>query len=179
MKTSKSPNEVARLAYLTAKRALPAYRHQFSPKKFTQHQLAAALVLKEFFNTDYRGLVAILHDSSDLRKVLDLKKVPHFTTIQKSAREILKKQSVKKLIAEIVRIAQESGLLKSRVLLSAIDSTGLESHHISRYFVKRRERGTQDPLSNYNIQAVSQACSGMRYENAHYYRRTCASGTIG
>lgn len=144
MKTSKSPNEVARIAYLTAQRALPAYRHQFSPKKFTQHQLAACLVLKEFFHTDYRGLAAILRDSSDLRQVLELKVVPHFTTIQKSAREILKKRSMRKLIASIIRIAQESGLLKGRASLSAIDSTGLESHHISRYFVKRRERGAKD-----------------------------------
>lgn len=144
MTTSKSPNAVAQMAYVTAKRALPAYRHVFSPKKFTQHQLAACLVLKEFFKTDYRGLVGILNDSSDLRDILELEIVPHFTTLQKSAKELLKKKVIKKLVIETIRIAQEGHLLKTYSHLSAIDSTGLESGHISKYFVRRRERGTKN-----------------------------------
>ena len=64
MTTSKSPNKVAIIAYAIAKQALPAYRHEFSPKKFTQHQLVAILVLKEFFKKDYRGIEEILKDSS-------------------------------------------------------------------------------------------------------------------
>ena len=55
MNTSKSPKRVMMTAYVTAQRALPAYAHRFSPKKFTQHQLFACLVLKEFLKTDYRG----------------------------------------------------------------------------------------------------------------------------
>ena len=144
MTTSKSPNDVARLAYITAQRCLPAYRHEFSPKKFTQHQLAACLVMKEFFRTDYRGLAELLKDSSDLKRILELKTVPHFTTFQKAARTILRKQTIKKLIKEIARIATELKILKQRDNLSAIDSTGLEAGHTSRYFVKRRERGEKN-----------------------------------
>src|SRR3989344_35177 len=144
MKTSKSPNDVARLAYITAQRCLPAYRHEFSPKKFTQHQLAACLVLKEFFRTDYRGLAELLKDSSDLKRILELKTIPHFTTFQKAARTILRKQTIKKLIREIVRVAAEIKILKRHRGLSAIDSTGLEAGHTSRYFVKRRERGEKN-----------------------------------
>jgi len=70
MKTSKSPNIVAVVAYATAKRSLPPYLHLKSPKKFTQHQLLTCLVLREFFTTDYRGIEEILKDSSDLRKIL-------------------------------------------------------------------------------------------------------------
>lgn len=144
MTTSKSPNDVAHLAYITARRCLPAYRHEFSPKKFTQHQLAACLVMKEFFRTDYRGLAELLKDSSDLKRILELKIVPHFTTFQKAARTILRKRTIKKLIMEIVRVAAEIKVLKRANTLSAIDSTGLEAGHTSRYFVKRRERGEKN-----------------------------------
>ncbi len=49
-------------ALTTAERALPLYSHRHSPKKFTQHQLLACLVLKSFLKTDYRGVVAHLAD---------------------------------------------------------------------------------------------------------------------
>ncbi len=41
---------------------LPAHRHKFSPKKFTQPQLMACLVLREFVHLDYRGLTEHLAD---------------------------------------------------------------------------------------------------------------------
>lgn len=78
-------------AYVTAQRALPAYAHRFSPKKFTQHQLFACLVLKEFLKTDYRGVVNFLADCADLRDAIDLTVVPHWTTLHKAADRLLKK----------------------------------------------------------------------------------------
>ncbi len=142
MKTSKSPNAIATVAYVTAQRALPAYRHIKSPKKFTQHQLAAILVLKEFFTTDYRGIEEILKDSSDLRTILELRYgVPHYTTIQKAAHRLTRKKTLDKLIKEILTVAMQAKLLKKNVALSALDGTGFESHHISSYFVKRKAKG--------------------------------------
>jgi hypothetical protein len=141
MKTSKSPNAVALVAYATAKRTLPPYLHLKSPKKFTQHQLIACLVLKEFFTTDYRGIAEVLNDSSDLRNILELSEVPHYTTLQKAARRLTKKDTLDKLIKEILTVAVEAKLMKKNVRLSAIDGTGFESHHISTYFVKRKAKG--------------------------------------
>src|SRR5205085_10371319 len=77
-------------ALTTAEGALPLYSHRCSPKKFTQHQLFACLVLKTFLKTDYRGLAAHLVDHSDLRAVLGLVAVPHFTTPQKASRRLLR-----------------------------------------------------------------------------------------
>ena len=88
--TSKSPQAVVRAALTAARRALPAYSHRQSPKTFTQHQLFACLVLKNFLRTDYRGIVAHLADHPTLVAALDLKKVPHFTTLQKAAQRLLK-----------------------------------------------------------------------------------------
>lgn len=43
--TSKSPQKVLEVAYLVGTCSLNDYSHQFSPKKFTQPQLFACLVL--------------------------------------------------------------------------------------------------------------------------------------
>jgi hypothetical protein len=50
---------VARAALEAAQRVLPFYTHPNSPKVFTQHQLFACLVLKNFLKTDYRGVKRI------------------------------------------------------------------------------------------------------------------------
>ncbi len=89
--TSKSPRRVLLVAYATARAALPKYGHRFSPKKFTQHQLFACLVLKEFLKTDYRGVVSFLADCPDLCATIELQHVPHYTTLQKAADRFLKK----------------------------------------------------------------------------------------
>ena len=140
MKTSKSPNAVARAAYESAKRSLPAYRHIKSPHKLTQHQLVACLVLKEFFTTDYRGIEEILKDSSDLKHILELSDIPHYTTFQKAAHRLTNKNTLQKLIKEILAMAIEGKIMDKIVKLSALDGTGFESHHVSAYFVKRRAK---------------------------------------
>jgi hypothetical protein len=138
---SKSPKNVALVAYLTAKRSLPPYRHLKSPKKFTQHQLAAILILREFFKTDYRGIEAIIKDSRDLRKILELRdEVPHFSTLQKAAHRI-KKHELDALLRGFLDLAVRTKVLKKNIPLSAIDGTGFETRHISSYFVRRRAKG--------------------------------------
>lgn len=133
--TSKSPVAVLRAALEAAKQALPAYSHRCSPKKFTQHQLFACLVLKNFLKTDYRGVTAHLQDCLSLQNVLGLQQVPHYTTLQKAARRLLLSAQAKKLLDATVR--QQLGR-RQRVPLSAIDSTGLECTAASGYFVRRR-----------------------------------------
>jgi hypothetical protein len=88
---TRSPLAVARQALATAERSLPAYSSARSRHDFTQPQLLAALTLKQFFRTDYRGIVAILADSSDLRAALRLARVPHFSTLAYAAQRLLKK----------------------------------------------------------------------------------------
>ena len=80
-KTSKSPRKVLLVAHTAAKDALDEYASLYSPKKFTQHQLFAILVLKIFWNTDYRGIVTMLTDLPKLCETIGLKQVPHFTTL--------------------------------------------------------------------------------------------------
>jgi hypothetical protein len=86
-----SPVRLARTALAIAQKALPQYSAIKSRHDFTQAQLIAILALRQFFKTDYRGIQQILSDLSDLRKELGLKKVPHYTTIQKAQQRLIKK----------------------------------------------------------------------------------------
>lgn len=52
---TKSPLAVARKAMAVAEASLPRYSSTRSRKDYTQHQLFAALALRQFFKTDYRG----------------------------------------------------------------------------------------------------------------------------
>jgi Transposase domain (DUF772) len=78
---SKSPLAVAREAMATALEELPAYSSKHSPRRFTQQQLFAMLVLRQFFRTDYRGIVGILRDSDELQRALAITEVPHYSTL--------------------------------------------------------------------------------------------------
>ena len=141
MTTSKSPRQVLQVAYDAAPQALSAYGHKFSPKKFTRHQLLACLVLKEFSKLDYRGLVGHLADNPDLARVIDLEVVPHFTTFQKAAQRLIKAAPGRAMFDAVLAIALRRKVRKRRVRLAAVDGTGLESRHVSRYYVRPKAKG--------------------------------------
>jgi Transposase DDE domain len=139
-KLSKSPLAVAGQALAIGNRVLPLYAHKFSPRKFTQPQLFACLVLKTFLKTDYRGLAVFLDDFDALRWLLGLKTVPHFTTFQKASRKLLRASKARRLFNATIR-----RFLKRRHRLKrvAVDSTGLECGHRSLYYVRRRHGTTK------------------------------------
>jgi len=134
-KLTKSGLRVARHALGVAAQALPLYAHRFSPKKFTQHQLFACLVLKTFFKADYRGVAVNLAEHADLRAALGLRGAPHFTTLQKASRRLLRAPAARRLFRATVRRFLGR---RRRVQRAALDSTGLDCGHASRYYVRRR-----------------------------------------
>ncbi len=143
-RTSKSPRKVAVMAVRVGERVLPRYAHRCAPKKFTQPQLFACLVLKTFFDTDYRGIEAILRDTPALRDAIGIDAVPHFTTLQKTAARLLRFAAVRRLLSAML-IAPRHG--RRRIERAAIDSSGFEAGRVSPYFVRRRARG-QKHLKN-------------------------------
>src|SRR3981081_2187002 len=141
VRTTKSPVRVLVFAYVAGKFALPVYSHRCSPKTFTQPQLFACLVLKEFLRLDYRKLAALLTDTPDLCKTIELSKVPHFTTFQKAAQRLLVATPARRLLDWTIHIGVALRRIKRRVVMAALDGTGFESHHASSYYVRRRETG--------------------------------------
>lgn len=137
--TCKSPIRVIELAYALAKHKLPDHFSKFSRKTYTVPQLFACLILKTFYNRDYRGVEAMLKDWSDLRKIIELNAVPDHTTLCRAAKRLLNLSLTKQLI---LTLNQAFFHKHQQACVAAIDSTGFESTRISPYFVRRRARGT-------------------------------------
>jgi len=102
--------------------------------------LFACLLLKAFHKVDYRGIEAILADSPALREAIDMKHVPHFTTLHKAEMRLLKLASAARLLEATITLAIRAKRMKRRVLWAAVDGTGFETRHISSYYVSRRRR---------------------------------------
>ena len=135
---TKSPLHVARQALALGERGLRRYAHKFSPQRYTQPQLFACLVLKVFFKTDYRGITIVLEEWHELARKVGLRRVPHWTTLQKASRRLLTVPRVNRLLTRsLPRLLGR----RQRVPLAAFDSTGLECGHASHYFVCRRAKG--------------------------------------
>ena len=144
MRTSKSPKRVLEEAYQVGRGTLRAYSHPCSPKKFTQPQLFACLVLKEFLRLDYRKLQAFLNDSPTLAAAIELSIVPHYTTFQKAAVRLLTSRRAGRLLDVTVEQARKKRKMKRHVRLASLDGTGFETRHISAYYIKRRHKGQKN-----------------------------------
>jgi hypothetical protein len=141
MITSKSPRNVAMVALAAGKDAFSDYSHKYSPKKFTQPQLFACLVLKEHQRKDYRGIWQFLLDCADLCQVLGLQRVPHYTTLQKASRRLLRLEPVRRALQSTLRRI----FGKRRIVpYAAGDSSGFDAHHASRYYIQRRDNQKHD-----------------------------------
>src|SRR5262245_1170400 len=139
--TSKSPRAVLIVGHLIGKLSLPDYAHKFSPKTYTQPQLFACLVLKEFLHRDYRGIEQLLKDTPELAAAIELKVIPDHSTLQKAAGRLLPSVSAGRLLDMTIRLGQLLGKVGFRVPIAAMDGTGLESHHASAYYVRRKAKG--------------------------------------
>ncbi len=90
-RTTKSATEFATTTYDAARRAFSDFSGPFSPRKFTQPQIVTMLALRQFFKLDYRGTVDRLREWKELRDAIELRRVPHFTTLIHAEKRLLKK----------------------------------------------------------------------------------------
>lgn len=88
---TKSALDLARVALSIGKAGLSPYSTRFSRQDFIQAQHFAMLALRQFFKADYRKTTELISEWSELRLVLELEKVPHYTTLQKAHQRLLKK----------------------------------------------------------------------------------------
>jgi hypothetical protein len=134
---TKSPLRLAREALELGLKSLPAYSGRFSRHDFSQPQLFAILVLKVFFKTDFRGIVAILAEWPHLRRALGLKKIPHYSTLCYAQERLLKDGRFDRLLSAVWKQARLQGLIDRKPEF-AIDATGLETRHVSAHYMNRR-----------------------------------------
>ena len=89
--TTRDPLALARVALEVGEAALKPYSHPKSPHKYTQAQLFAMLVLKEFFGKGYLALTQWLEQWAELREALGIKRVPHYSTLCYAEQRLMKK----------------------------------------------------------------------------------------
>jgi hypothetical protein len=140
METCKSPRTVLLAAYALGKDILPDYSSKFSRHDFTLPQLFACLTLREHQKKSYRGVEALLNDCPDWCAAIGLSKPPNYRTLQRSFDLIVTTRRMNRMLDEQVEGFAEAGVLQLSVKPVAMDSTHLESHHVSRHFEKRREQ---------------------------------------
>ena len=164
--TSKSPRAVVLAALATARRSLPAYSHVCSPKKFTQHQLFACLALKSFLKADYRGVVAHLEDHPTLCALLEIKFVPHFTTLQKASRRLLASAPAKRLLEHTIRL-HYGRRRRVRSMRRGLDRPGVQFGQRLFRATKKSRRGVP---KNRGLSSFSQAGRGLGQRSPFYSR---------
>ena len=87
------------------------------------------LVLKQRLKLSYRRLELIASEMR-LQRMLCIKRIPHFTTMQKALQRLSKG-----LLERMVRACHS--LLNMKGMLSAIDGTGFSNTNPSHYYIKR------------------------------------------
>ena len=109
---TKSALNLARLSLKVTQASLPAYAHKFSLNRYTQHQLFSILVLRQFFKTDYRGMVVLLAEWSELRSTLGLKHVPNYSTLCYAEQRLITQPVFEHLLQQTIQQAQAQQVIE-------------------------------------------------------------------
>jgi hypothetical protein len=164
------------MALAIGAQVLHPYAHPCSPKKFTQPQLFACLVVKAFFKTDYRGIAQMLEDLPDLVRTLKLRHVPHYTTFQKALRRLLKLPIAQRLLTATVQrflgrrrkvpSRPVNRILQAVVGCSRITSPGGRGHGTATHAIEPWQRAL--------LAASAAAVAAKRVDHPRFLR--CARG---
>jgi len=111
---------------------LKLFSSRFSKKTYTQRQHASVLMVMKRLRLRYRGVTELLEVVPGIRKVFELKSIPHYTTLQKFFRRC-SGHVLTLLLAQTARMSGFSGVI-------AIDATGFSSNTASRYYSMFRYR---------------------------------------
>ena len=137
---STKPNillEVAALSMRLSAKSPQPHSSKYSPQKFSQPHLLTCLILRAYLKTTYRGVIEFLEVSSELRRVLQLKRLPHYTTLKYFADRSNVAEISNLLMAEIIR------QFEPPTTEAAIDSTGMETTAASAHFQSRSGKSRQ------------------------------------
>jgi hypothetical protein len=127
--------QLVRLALRLSRRHLADHAHRFAPKKFTQPQLFACVILKAHMGCTYRKCEELLILMPAVREAIGLDEVPRFTTLQAFADRPEIMALIDGVLASIGR-----AVCKAQPQDAAADGTGLEVTSASAHFVSRAGR---------------------------------------
>jgi hypothetical protein len=112
---------------------VPPWSHPKSPHHDTFPQLVACVVLKTALRMTYRAFVEWLRATDQVRAVLELERVPHYSTLNRAMGRVRSEDLHRMLeVLHRHRGTQEAG--------AAADSTGFREEQASAYYQSRRGR---------------------------------------
>jgi hypothetical protein len=111
----------------------------FSKQMYGNIKLTFLVAYKEKLNVSYRRFVEIC-DENNIQRMLCIKQIPHFTTLQKFVQ-----RTPKQLFNKLVRACRK--LLKLKDVTAAIDGTGFSNTNPSHHYIKRID--SKNPVKNY------------------------------
>lgn len=166
MSKSSQPNQpresryvrVARIAYHLSKQTMPIYSHPKSPHLFTLPQLAACVLMAFYMKLSYRDMEEWLLASSEVREVLELRRVPDHSTLFRT----YKKLRVKDFDKMKALLLSEMGIEGSERVI-AVDTTGFDLTGASAYYQSRRGNTYRQYIKGgYSVGTRSQLVLGWR-----------------
>jgi len=147
---------------------VPLFLSKFSKREFTVHQHLLILAVKELERRTYRGLIDRLEDSKAVDQLLNLKRVPHYTTPQKFLKRV-PKAWMNLLLKRMV------DLLTSDYHI-AVDATCYRLRSASSHYIRRlgEDVEVKDCLKSVDLLEVrtglfisSKGIRGWRHEAPH------------
>ena len=131
---------VAQRAYHLAQRAMPAYASKFSKQTFTQPQLLACLILKVYLRQSYREAEAWWVATDCVRGILRLRQSPDHSTLCWFFHHKVAERLLERLLGLSLPPLNPQ---QAPQRIVAVDSTGFEAGHCSRYYRWRSGRRGQ------------------------------------
>src|SRR3989338_1482779 len=101
----------------------PKWLHHFGPKKYISWEIFQLLILKERYHLSYRRTIEMAE--------LFMKKIPHFTTLQKFA---------KRISASLLNMVLFFSAKLRKVEFASVDATGISRQYASEHYKRRIDR---------------------------------------
>jgi transposase len=128
--------------YYYVKIAINKYSNAFSNHLYSQHALFTILAMKIYTKSTYREIIDFIDVSDIIKKYLRIKKVPHFTTIQKFFKRLPSKQ-----IREINHLILSLNDIKADII--ALDGSGFTNDYADKYYAKIRQKERKSYIKNH------------------------------
>jgi len=155
----------AALSIVKSTRISP-YSCKYSKKIYTQYQLLALVLFKDYRNQHYREFIEDVGDMEGVQEILDLSEVPHFTTLQKFISRI-KTRYLRFTFRKTVNLFYSSD---ENIPITAIDSSGFTSGYCSHYFSERTGKIRKHFLKvSISVDTEQQAITGFVASNSRIH----------
>lgn len=136
------------VSFKVAKRSLSEYSCEKSKHIYTQHQLMALLCLMKRLRVDYRLFTSTIQLIPEIQWILDLKNIPHYTTLQKFFKRIKSE-----VMDEIMDSTVE--LFDINDPWVALDGTGHSCDQASLYFTDKIKKQNKKWRKSYTKNQIA------------------------